>query len=77
MNHRPPRPNSDGLDATREAMRRDLHRANTAVGVILIVVLALAVAAVIAGMRAAKNKRKLRVANGSGIPTRPSPAPCD
>jgi signal transduction histidine kinase len=55
MNQHPHRPNSDGLDATREAMRRDLHRANTAVGVILIVVLALAVAAVIAGMRAAKS----------------------
>ena len=55
MNHEPHRPNSDGLDATREAMRQDLHRANTAVGVILVVVLALAVAAVIAGMGAAKN----------------------
>jgi signal transduction histidine kinase/DNA-binding beta-propeller fold protein YncE len=55
MNPDPQRPNNDGLDATREAMRRDLHRANTAVGVILVVVLALAVAAVIAGMRAAKN----------------------
>ncbi len=49
------RPNGDGLDATREAMRRDLNRANTAVGVILVVVLGLAIAAVIAGMRAAKN----------------------
>lgn len=55
MNQHPQRPNSDGLDATREAMRHDLNRANTAVGVILIVVLGLAVAAVIAGMRAAKN----------------------
>ncbi len=50
-----PTPESDGLDATREAMRRDLNRANTAVGVILVVVLGLAIAAVIAGMRAAQN----------------------
>src|SRR6478609_5347148 len=55
MNHDPERPTSDGLDATREAMRHDLNRANTAVGVILVVVLGLAVAAVIAGMRAAKS----------------------
>lgn len=54
MNH-DPRPNGDGLDATREAMRHDLNRANTAVGLILVIVLGLAVAAVIAGMRAAKS----------------------
>jgi signal transduction histidine kinase len=55
MNHDPHRPNNDGLDSTREAMRHDLNRANTAVGVILVVVLGLAIAAVFAGMRAAKN----------------------
>ena len=36
-------------------MRRDLNRANTAVGIILVVVLGLAGAAVIAGMHAARN----------------------
>ena len=45
------RTEDDGLEATRESMRRDLNRANTAVGIILLVVLALAVAAVIAGLR--------------------------
>jgi WD40 repeat protein len=57
MNHDPQHlaANNDGLDATREAMRRDLNRANTAVGIILVVVLVLAVAAVIAGMRAARS----------------------
>ena len=46
---------ADGLEATRETMRRDLNRANTAVGIILVVVLGLAVAAVIAGLHAAHN----------------------
>src|ERR1019366_8216251 len=46
---------SDGLNATRESMRRDLNRANTAVGIILVVVLGLAGAAGIAGMHAARN----------------------
>lgn len=48
-------PGDDGLEATRAAMRRDLNRANTAVGIILVVVFGLAVAAVFAGMRAARN----------------------
>jgi signal transduction histidine kinase len=45
----------DGLAATRETMRRDLNRANRAVGIILVVVLGLAVAAVLAGLHAARN----------------------
>jgi signal transduction histidine kinase len=67
MNHDPitPTPESDGLDATREAMRRDLNRANTAVGVILVVVLGLAIAAVIAGMRAAKNYERAEAAEAA------------
>lgn len=51
----PPEAHNDGLEATREAMRHDLNRANTAVGVILVVVLVLALAAVFAGIRATKN----------------------
>ena len=46
---------ADGLEATRETMRHELHRANTAVGIILVVVFGLAVAAVIAGFHAAQN----------------------
>lgn len=67
MNHDPQRPNSnsDGLDATREAMRRDLNRANTAVGLILVVVLALAIAAVIAGMRAARSYERAEKAEAA------------
>jgi len=67
MNHSLHRPNSDGLEATREAMRRDLHRANTAVGVILVVVLALAVAAVIAGMRAARSFARAEQAEAASL----------
>ena len=48
-------PEADGLEATRESMRRDLNRANRAVGIILVVVFGLAVAAVIAGFHAARN----------------------
>lgn len=48
-------PDDDGLESTREAMRRDLNRANTAVGIILVVVLGLAIAAVLAGIHAARN----------------------
>jgi signal transduction histidine kinase len=57
MNPDPRNPYShgDGLDATREAMRRDLNRANTAVGIILVVMLALAIGVVFAGIRAAKS----------------------
>lgn len=58
-------PGGDGLAATREAMRRDLNRANTAVGVILVVVLGLAVAAVIAGMRAAKSFQRAEKAEAA------------
>ncbi len=57
MNHDFPARESgaDGLEATRESMRRDLNRANTAVGIILVVVFGLAVAAVIAGLHAARD----------------------
>jgi hypothetical protein len=67
MNHDPQHPgaNSDGLDATREAMRRDLNRANTAVGLILVVVLTLAIAAVIAGMRAARSYERAEKAEAA------------
>lgn len=67
MNHapQPPGAKSDGLDATREAMRRDLNRANTAVGIILVVVLALAIAAVIAGMRAARSYERAEQAEAA------------
>lgn len=43
------------METTRETMRRDLNRANRAVGIILVVVMGLAIAAVIAGFHAARN----------------------
>jgi hypothetical protein len=57
MNHDYPEHQSgaDGLAAMRESMRRDLNRANTSVGIILVVVLGLAIVAVIAGFHAARN----------------------
>ncbi len=58
-------PEADGLASTRESMRRDLNRANTAVGIILLVVLGLAVAAVIAGMHAARNFARAEVAEAA------------
>ncbi len=59
MNHDYPAHESgaDGLAAMRESMRRDLNRANTSVGIILVVVLGLAIVAVIAGFHAARNFR--------------------
>ncbi|MEY4917165.1 MAG: hypothetical protein RL616_1078, partial [Verrucomicrobiota bacterium] len=53
------------MDSTRETMRRDLNRANTAVGIILVVVLGLAVAAVIAGFHAAHNFSRAEQAEAS------------
>ncbi len=66
MNRDSAGPETDGLEATRAAMRRDLHRANTAVGIILVVVLGLAIAAVIAGMRAARNFQRAVNAEAEG-----------
>lgn len=51
----PPASGDDGLEAMRESMRHDLNRANTSVGIILVVVLGLAIVAVITGFRAAQN----------------------
>src|ERR1017187_8861870 len=56
----------DGLESTRETMRQDLNRANTSVGIILVVVLALAIAAVLAGMHAARNFARAEKAEASG-----------
>lgn len=55
----------DGLEVTRETMRRDLNRANTAVGLILVVVLALAIAAAIAGTHAARNFERAQKAEAA------------
>jgi len=51
----PPEAGAAGLEATRDSMRQDLNRANTSMGIILLVVLVLAMAAVIAGFHAARN----------------------
>jgi signal transduction histidine kinase/DNA-binding beta-propeller fold protein YncE len=58
-------PDGDGLDSTRETMRRDLNRANTTVGIILMVVLGLAIAAVLAGIRAARSFERAEIAEAS------------
>src|SRR6478609_192644 len=59
-------PDGDGLDSTRETMHRDLNRANTTVGIILVVVLGLAVAAVLAGIRAARSFERAETAEAAG-----------
>ena len=46
-------------------MRQDLNRANTAAGIILLIVLGLAIAAVIAGMHAARNFVRAEVAEAA------------
>lgn len=51
----PPEAGADGLEATRDAMRRDLNRANTSMGIILLMVLVLEMAAAVAGFHAARN----------------------
>ena len=66
MNRRLLESNGDGLEATRAAKRPDLNRANTSVGIILVVVFGLAVAAVFAGMRASKNFGRAVAAEAEG-----------
>ncbi len=51
-----------GPAAISGAMRRDILRANTAVAVVLIAVLALALVAVFAGLRAVRNERRAEAA---------------
>ena len=57
---------TDGLEAMRESMRHDLNRANTSVGIILVVVLGLAMAAVIAGFHAARSFARAQQAEAAG-----------
>ena len=57
-----PAPFGDDLEATRAASRRDLHRTSTAVAIILALVFALALAAVVAGMRATRNLKRAEAA---------------
>jgi len=55
----------DGLDATRNAMRRDLQRTATSVAVLLGVVLALALTGLFAGIRATHNLERAESAESS------------
>jgi len=57
-----PATHREGPAALRVAIQRDIRRANTAVAAVLIAVLALAVAAVFAGLRAEHNRRRAEAA---------------
>lgn len=58
----PPATPGDDLEATRAASRRDLHRTSTAMAIILALVFALALAAVVTGIRAARNLQRAEAA---------------
>jgi len=67
MSHEFPthKPGPDGLESTRESVRREMLRTNTLVAVVLGVVLALSLAAVLSGARASRNQQRAEQAEAA------------
>jgi signal transduction histidine kinase len=65
----PPEPSRDSLDAiaSRERVRREILRTNTAVGVVLIIVLALTLGVALTGTRATRNQQRAELAEAAGL----------
>ncbi len=62
----PPRDSQDAA-ASRERVRREILRTNTAVGVVLIIVLALTLGVALTGTRATRNQQRAELAEAAGL----------